>query len=314
MRRASGGDALAGTSAVLVVSHGTVDDLDDLAAFVTNVRRGHPPSPELVAELARRYAAIGGSPLNGINARVAEKLEACLGVTVAWANRLWRPYARDVLAALGSAGKSRVALVPLAQHSAHVYAEDVRAAAGEAGITLAAAGNWGQSGKLCDAFAERVTRVLAPADAASTVVVMTAHSLPKAIVDRGDPYAREVAQAAEAVAARLRDRLGPSLRHVVAYQSQGFAAKGPGGRPVEWLGPDLPTALDQVRAAGAERVVFSPIGFLADHVEILYDLDVEARQFAEDRGLAYARAPSLDADPDFIDVLADVARPLLADA
>jgi ferrochelatase len=314
MPRASGGDILPGTSAVLVVSHGTVDDLDDLAAFATQVRRGSPPSPELVAELRRRYVAIGGSPLNAINARVAEKLERRLGVPVAWANRLWRPYARDVLAALGREGKTRVALVPLAQHSAHVYAEDARPAALEAGITLACAANWGRSSKLCGAFAERIARVVAPADAGSTVVVMTAHSLPKAIVDRGDPYAHEVAHAADAIAARLREHIGPSLRHAVAYQSQGLATNGPGGRPVEWLGPDLPTTLDRVQAGGAARVVLAPIGFLADHVEILYDLDVDARRLAEERGLTYARAPSLNADDDLIDVLADVARPLLADA
>jgi ferrochelatase len=305
---------MAGSSAVLLVSHGTVDDLGDLAAFVTQVRRGSPPPPELVEELRRRYVAIGGSPLNAINGQVAAKLEARLGVTVAWANRLWKPYTRDVLAALGREGKTHVALVPLAQHSAHVYAEDARPTAQAAGITLAPAANWGQSPTLCDAFAARIARAVAPGDVGSTVVVMTAHSLPKAIVDRGDPYAREVAAAAEAIAARLRDRVAPGLRHLVAYQSQGLATTGPGGRPVEWLGPDLAATLDDVRASGGKRAVFAPIGFLADHVEILYDLDIEARKMAGERGLAYARAASLNADDDFIDALADVARPLLAHA
>ena len=114
---------------LLLVSHGSVDDLDDLHAFVTNVRHGHAPPPELVAELRRRYEAIGGrSPLNAINADVARKLAAALGVRTAWANRLWKPYVRDVLGGLAREGVAHVAVVPLAQHSAHVYAEDARQA------------------------------------------------------------------------------------------------------------------------------------------------------------------------------------------
>src|ERR1700735_3169233 len=105
-------------AAVLLVSHGTVDDLDDLAAFVTRVRRGSPPGEELVAELRRRYQAIGGqSPLNAINARGAAKLATRLGVRAAWANRLWKPYVRYVLSALAADGVEHVAVVPLAQHS-----------------------------------------------------------------------------------------------------------------------------------------------------------------------------------------------------
>ena len=102
------------TAAVLLVSHGTVDDLDDLAAFVTQVRRGRPPEAELVAELRRRYEAIGGqSPLNAVSARVAAKLEARVGTRTAWANRLWKPYVRDVLAELVAGGVGHVAVVPL---------------------------------------------------------------------------------------------------------------------------------------------------------------------------------------------------------
>ena len=137
---------------------------------------------------------------------------------------------------------------------------------------------------------------------------MTAHSLPKAVVDAGDPYEREVRASAEAVAAAVRARVDAAVPPVVAFQSQGMA----GAAPVEWLGPDLRAALDTVKAQGSSRVVFAPIGFLADHVEVLYDLDIEARAMAAERGLAYARMPSLNADDDFIEVLAGVARPLLS--
>jgi ferrochelatase len=287
------------TQAVLLVSHGTVDDLGDLAAFVTNVRRGRPPGDDLVAELRRRYEAIGGrSPLNDVNARLAEKLAARLGVRVAWAGRLWKPYPRDVLAALAKEGVTRVAVVPLAQHSAHVYEDDARRGAEGLGLEIACAPGWGQTPALLDAFAARIRDVVG--DPAGTTVILSAHSLPRAVVDRGDPYEREVRAAAKAVS----ERLGDGVRTVVAFQSQGFG----GG---EWLGPDLREAIDAAAASGDRRVVFAPIGFLADHVEILYDLDIEAAAMARDRGLASARARSLNDDDDLVDVLAGVARPLL---
>jgi ferrochelatase len=291
------------SEAVLLVSHGTVDDLDDLAAFVTNVRRGHAPSAELVAELRRRYEAIGGrSPLNEVSARLAAKLESRLGVRVAWAGRLWKPYVRDVLAALAGDGARRLAVVPLAQHSAHVYAEDARRAAGAAGLEgleLACAPSWGGSPALHDAFARRIREVLG--DGGRTTVVMTAHSLPKAAIARGDPYEREVRASAGAVTARLRS----GVQSVVAFQSQGLGASD------EWLGPDLRTAIDEAAARGDRRVVFAPIGFLADHVEILYDLDIEAAGMARERGLEAVRIRSLNDDDDLVDVLVDVTRPLL---
>jgi ferrochelatase len=293
-----GADASA--TAVLLVSHGTVDDLDDLTAFVTNVRRGHVPGAELVAELRRRYEAIGGrSPLNDVSARLAAKLERVLGVRVAWAGRLWKPYVRDALASLAREGVRRVVVVPLAQHSVHVYAEDARRAAEGTGLELVCAPSWGAAPRLHDAFARRIRDVLG--DPARTTVIMTAHSLPRAVIARGDPYEREVRASAAAVAGRL----AAGVRSVVAFQSQGLGATD------EWLGPDLRTAIDEAAERGDRRIVFAPIGFLADHVEILYDLDVEAAGMARERGLEPVRARSLNDDDDLVGVLADVARPLL---
>ncbi len=302
------------TSAVLLVSHGTVEDLDDLGAFVTNVRRGQAPPPELVKELRHRYEAVGGSPLNAINAEVARKLSQRLGVRVAWSNRLWKPYVGDVIAALAREGVTHLALVPLAQHSAPIYGADAKPAADAAGITLTCARNWGQNHALSEAFAQRIVDALAAAGASAsrpTSVVMTAHSLPMSVIEAGDPYEKEVRAAADTIAAAVRARAPSTTRFIVSFQSQGFAGKGPCGRPFAWLGPDLATALDQAKAAGDAGVVLAPVGFLADHVEILYDLDVEARALAGERGLAYARMKSLNADDDFIDVLAEVALPWL---
>jgi ferrochelatase len=302
--------------AVLLVSHGTVENLDDLGAFVTNVRRGHAPPQELLSELRRRYEAVGGSPLNTINGEVARKLAARLGIRVAVANRLWDPYPRDVLAAFAREGVTRAALVPLAPYSAPIYAADAKPAADAAGIALACAANWGQNRKLRDAFAARIASALAlggPREALMpTSVVMTAHSLPRAVIDAGDPYEREVRAAADAIAAAVSARFGDPPHFIIAFQSQGFAGTGRDGRPLPWLGPDLGTALDEAKARGSLRVVFAPVGFLADHVEILYDLDLEARKMAADRGLMYARAQSLNADDDFVEALAEVTTAALA--
>jgi ferrochelatase len=296
------------------VAHGTVDDLADLPEFLANIRRGHPAPPELVAEVRRRYEAIGGkSPLNAINREIAERLEARLGMPVRMANRLFRPYPKDVLAELvaNAKGLRRVVVVPLAQHSAKVYDDAVRAAVREAGLDLdiACAPNWGRTPELIDAYARAVTRTLAEVPAAErerTSLLLTAHSLPMSIIEAGDPYETEFRASAEAVAARARELLpGSFVEHVVAFQSQGMST-GPGGRPMAWLGPDLRSRFDLLAEQGRKSVVVAPIGFLADHVEILYDLDIEARTWAEELGITLRRAPSLNATDGLVDALAAV--------
>ena len=298
-------------AAIVLVSHGTVDDPDDLAAFVTNVRRGRPAPGELVAELRRRYEAIGGSPLNRINAQLAARLAARLGVPVSAANRLWRPFVRDVFAELVDRGIRRVVLAPLAPHSTHVYAEDAGRAAETTGVDLACVPAWGGRADLTAALAARIaTELQASPDAERTLIIMTAHSLPRFVIAAGDPYERDFRASAESVAVAVRARVAREVPTLVAFQSQGMA----GPAPIEWLGPDLREALDAARERGSARVLFAPIGFLSDHVEVLYDLDIEARAMAAERGMSYARAPSLNADDDFVDVLAEVCRPLLRTA
>jgi ferrochelatase len=297
-------DRPARAPAVLLVSHGTVDDLDDLAAFVTNVRRGKPASAELVGELRRRYEAIGGrSPLNATSAELARRLATRLGLRVAWANRLWKPTVRERLAELAAGGTTRVAVVPLAPFSTHVYEADATRAAEGLPIEVASAPPWGEHPGLVAAFA---TRIAAAAPAGAWSLLLTAHSLPKSAIDAGDPYERQVRASAAAIVARLRASRTPPSGWTLAFQSQGLA--GPGAA---WLGPDLPAALDEASGRGASSVVVCACGFLADHVETLYDLDIEAAAWARERGLTYARASSPNADDDLVDVLADLARPLV---
>ncbi len=298
-------------SALLLVAHGTVENLDDLPAFVTNIRRGHAPPPELIAELRRRYAAIGGrSPLLDISRSLATKLEARLGIPTRIAMRLWHPYVADVAKELAAEGISELAVVPLAQHSAAVYGDAAKKAVSELGssMTVRCATNWGQSPLLVAAYANEVRKTFAPLstqDRKRTTLLFSAHSLPVAIIRSGDHYEKEFRASVEAVVKLLGE---DAPKHVVAFQSQGI------GTGMEWLGPNLETTLGDIAKEGQNRVIFAPIGFLADHVEILYDLDVEAREWARALGLETIRVPSLNDSDALVDTIAAVAAPLLATA
>jgi ferrochelatase len=298
--------------AVLLIAHGTVEELDELPEFLKNIRRGHAAPPELLAEVRRRYEAIGGrSPLNAINRKIAERLEERLGMPVRTANRLFHPYPQDVLGALAKSGTKRVVVVPLAQHSASVYGDAVKQAARDAGLDLRvdAAPNWGRIPELTEAFARSIVSALAEVpdgERDRTSLLLTAHSLPMSIIEAGDPYEDEFRGSAEDVAVRVRELApGRFVDHAVAFQSQGMSS-GPGGRPMAWLGPDLRSRLEVLAARGRKEVVVAPIGFLADHVEILYDLDIEARTWAEELGITLRRAPSLNASDGLVDALASV--------
>jgi ferrochelatase len=302
------------TQAAILVAHGTVDHPSELAEFATRIRRGHPAPPELVAELERRYAAIGGqSPLNAINRRLAARVEALVGFPVRVANRLARPFVKDVLAELAAGGVTRVVSVPLAQYSGHVYEAAVREAVKELGaagtrIEADCVPSWGEDEGLVEAFADAILGTLkAVPREAKTTLLMTAHSLPVAAIRAGDPYERDVRAAAAEIGGYVAAGGWNGIRREVAFQSQGMSA-GPGGKPdgasaaeprrgphqTEWLGPDLRTAIDVCHARGDEHLVFAPVGFLADHVEILYDLDIEARAWVEERRMRYHRTPSLN--------------------
>jgi ferrochelatase len=293
--------------AVLLVAHGSPDDLADMPAFLRNVRRGRDAPESLVLEMRKRYEAIGGSsPLLSITRSVAKKLEARVRVPVRVGMRLWRPYARDVLAELARDGIERVVVLALAQHSTHVYNDAVRKARDELvreggkNVELEPIDAWGRTPALLDAQAKRIREKMAPlseAERNETLLVLTAHSLPRSVIAAGDPYEREFVASAMAVRERVAD-LAPHAMH--AYQSQ-----GEGG---DWLGPDLVCTLDIAKARGFRRLIVAPIGFLADHLEVLYDIDIEMKARAEQRSLDLVRTPSLNDADDFIDVLAGLVR------
>jgi ferrochelatase len=292
------------STALLVTAHGSPDSLDELPGFLANIRRGRPAPPPVVAEVRRRYEAIGGhSPLTAITHAQAEALGTRLGLPARVAMRLWRPYPGEVLAELATAGVERVISVPLAPYSVDVYHDAVAeaVAAQGRGLSLVRIAPWNTAPALVRAFAEEIERAL---DAVQThgpvALVFTAHSLPQRVVEAGDPYATLVEATAQAVGAVLSRPVPQRL----AYQSQGMSAEA-------WLGPDLPSTLEALRAEGFAHVVVAPIGFVSDHVEILYDLDQEAQAQARALGLGLSRPRTLNVAPGLIDALEAAVRAVL---
>ena len=219
-------------------------------------------------------------------------------------------YAGAVVTELAAAGVNALAVVPLAQHSAAIYGEVVKKAVSELALPMSVhcAMNWGQSPALVQAYAGEIRKVLAALSREArekTTLLLTAHSLPVAIIRAGDAYEKEFRASAEAVVKLLGE---DAPRHIVAFQSQGI------GTGMEWLGPDLQTTLGEIAKSGQKKVIFAPIGFLADHVEILYDLDIEAREWARELGLETERAASLNDSDALVEAIAAVAAPLLAPA
>ena len=278
---------------VLLVAHGTVENLDDLGAFVARIRHGRPAPPGLVEELRRRYEAIGGSsPLLQTTKQQAQALAKRLEAPVLIAMRLWEPGVEQALFGAASLGLLRLVVIALAPFSQHVYwdaANKVAAAAGSS-VQLVPSAPYAEEPEFVAAHAELIAAQASP----TAAVVLSAHSLPQIAVDRGDPYARLVEASARAVSARL----GRPTR--LCYQSQG----ADGG---QWLGPSVRETLTALAAEGQREVVWAPFGFLADHVETLYDLDVEAQAIAEELSLSLVRVPALNLHPGLTAALGAVA-------
>ena len=278
---------------VLLVAHGTVSNLDDLGAFVARIRHGRPAPAGLVEELRRRYEAIGGSsPLLATTREQAQVLSKRLEAPVLVAMRLWDPGVEQALEAAQALGLERLVVIALAPFSQHVYWEAAVkvARSKETSVTLVPSPAYAEEPAFVAAHAALIERHAPP----GASVVLSAHSLPKIAIERGDPYARLVSASAAAVSARL----GRPAQ--LCYQSQG----ADGG---EWLGPTVRETLGALASAGERVVAWAPFGFLADHVETLYDLDVEAQAIARELSLSLVRVPALNLDPGLTEALATVA-------
>lgn len=295
------------STAILLSCHGTVEHIADIPAFLANIRRGRPASPEIVQEVTRRFERIQGSPLMRITRAQADALAARLNLPVAAAGRLWKPYPKDVIADLYAQGIRTLVSLPLAPQSVHIYHASVReAAAAYADLELREVPPWGLEPSLIEAFTESIEEGMnpvPPSERASFTVILSAHSLPMRVIEAGDPYEIQFRALAAEVSKQLQTK---GISSCVAFQSQGMTTD-------TWLGPDLPSAFKTLVSQGIENVLIAPIGFVADHVETLYDLDIEAPELAKQAKIKrLLRAPAMNTRPLFITALENVARRALA--
>jgi ferrochelatase len=283
---------------------GGPDSLDNVEPYLLDLRGGRPTSPELVEEIRERYRATGGrSPVLEITRELAAKLEARRPVKVFVGLRHWHPFIAEAWGDVIDYGPERVVGICLApQYSAMTvgkYVEklaDARADVGGGELPLSAVRSWATHPGLVAALVERIREALRrfpEGERAQVPVLFTAHSLPERIVRDGDPYPDEVRATMEAVIAGLP-----------AGQPTSFAFQSQGRSPEPWLGPEVEPTLDALAAGGVPGVVIAPIGFLSDHVETLYDIDIEFRARADKLGLRLERMEMLNASDALADTLA----------
>jgi len=295
------------------MTYGSPTSLDDVAAYMTRVRGGREPEPELVTEFRRRYQVIGGSPLVAITRAQADALGSALGgeVAVAPGMRFSEPTIDQALRHLASRSVTRVAGIILSpQYSPLIMggygravdaARDAIAADGAEPPEVVMVGAWDREPGFICALAGRIGESLArvPADERDAVpVLLTAHSLPRRVADQEPDYLAQLEETASAVAEAAGIHRG---RWTFCWQSAGH-------EPGEWMKPDFADLMPILAAQGHRRVLVAPVQFLSDHLEILYDIDIGAREQAEAAGLAFSRIESLNTDPRFISALAAVVR------
>ena len=294
--------------AVLLMAYGGPASLDEVEPYLLDVRGGRPVTPEFLAEITSRYARIGGrSPIRELTeaqaAAVGRRLGAGFPVYVGM--RHWHPYIRDAVDRIAADGHRRVVGIVLAPHysamSVGVYQKRLLEAA-RGRFQTALVRSWGDHPKFLAPVAERVTQALQRFPAPQAVqVLFTAHSLPERILAMADPYPEELKASAAAVA-----KLAGLSEWRVAYQSAGAT-------PEPWLGPEAGALLTELAARGHRAFLIVPFGFVCDHVEILYDVDVTYRALAARLDVQLERTASLNDDPLLVEALSGLARKAAAE-
>ena len=279
--------------AVVLMAYGSPTELSDIRPYLEDIRGGRPVSDEAVEALTERYRRIGGrSPLDDVTEAQRAALETELEVPVFVGMKHWRPRIAEAADRAVSGGADTVVGIVLAPHYSKLSVEGYRERLEEAldgRAELRFVDSWHTHEPYIAVLADRVRGTDAH-------VVFTAHSLPARILDEGDPYRDQLLETSQLVA----ERAG------LDSWSFAFQSESPTGEP--WLGPDILVELDDLHERGVERVLACPIGFVSDHLEILWDLDVEARERAADLGLEFDRIRSLNDDPAFVRGLAELVR------
>jgi ferrochelatase len=292
------------------MAYGTPRRLDDVESYYTDIRGGRAPTREQLEDLTERYRAIGGrSPLFEITLAQARGIEQRAGVRAYVGQKHASPTITEAVRNMARDGVERAVGVVLAPHYSSMSVGDYERRAEKAAADLGWDGQFDviPSWHLEPGYVQWLANALQTAleslgDAAQdAMVVFTAHSLPERIRDQGDPYPQQLRETAQAVAQRA------GAEHwQVGWQSAGRTRE-------PWLGPDVGEVIEDVAAKGAPAVVVCPCGFVADHLEILYDLDIEARRRARRSGIAFARTAVPNDDPAFLNALASVVRRRLND-
>jgi len=295
------------TTAVLLMAYGTPRHPEEIEAYYTDIRRGRPPTPEALADLVARYDAIGGiSPLAQLTEAQRDALQVALDERAPDTYRVdlglkhADPKIEEATEALLTDGVERIVGLVLAPHyssySIGQYLGRARAVAEPAGVPVGGVDSWATEPAFIDFISADLERRLEAVPTGSRVL-FTAHSLPQRIIDGGDPYPDELRATAVAVAERLGLEEGRDWS--IAWQSAGRT-------PEPWIGPDILEVIDSLADEGSvPGVVVSAVGFVADHLEVLYDLDIEAANRAAARGLAFARTACVNDDAAVMGALAD---------
>ncbi|MBS3909974.1 MAG: ferrochelatase [Actinobacteria bacterium] len=300
------------TIGVMLMAFGGPDSLDAVEPFMDRLMKGRKPTPEIIERAKNKYRLIGGkSPLPAITQRQADALEAVLNETCAGARRFktyvgmryWRPFIEETIEKMADAGIKRAFAISMSPHHSRVstgaYAEEIERVVGERGldITIEMLEGIYKHPAFIDAIAEKVTAAIErfPEDRRMGVkIVFSAHALPMSYIEAGDPYVDEIKITIDEVLKKIAPH---SWR--IAYQSKGNI-------PGAWLGPTVEEVYEDIVEERCADVLIVPVGFAADHVETLWDLDIHHKRQAEELGLAYERAEALNDSPRFMEALADM--------
>src|SRR5213080_2490331 len=282
-------------SAVVLMAYGSPERLADVPAYYADIRGGRPIAPENLADLVERYRRLGiedSSPLNAVTEQTRAELERELGLPVFTGMKHWTPHVADAAEAALATGADTIAGLVLAPHysalSIKGYRDQLeRALAGRAELRFVE--SWHDEPGFVEVLAGRTRGTQAH-------IVFTAHSLPARILAAGDPYRDQLLETSRLVA----DAAGLSA------WSFSFQSESPTGEP--WLAPDILDHLESLRQQGVERVLVCPVGFVSDHLEIRWDLDVEAQEKAAELGLRLERIEMPNADPVFVRTLASLVK------
>ena len=293
---------------VFLMAHGAPESVDDLPEYLRNIRGGTESSSETIQIIRDRYEQIGGkSPLRKITEELCVRLESFLNqqgaqFKVYCGMRNWSPYIYDEVKRMKEDGIKRVVTICLAPQFStwstrlyfNVFKESLKSC-GIEDLDVRYIGSWADHPLLIDAFEEKYQAALAKLEPkASVYTIFTAHSIPAESIELGDPYDEEFDKTVK----KLVERVQPN-NWFKAYQSQGMI-------PVPWLGPTVESVLDKIARQGSKTVLMVPVGFVCDHVEILFDIDIEFSEYAKERKLNLYRTESLNLSPTFVETLASV--------